>query len=93
MDPARIKSLHKTPAEELKCGWDWSAWLAPGDAVASATHVGTGVTVSGSAVDGAQTVFLVTAGVAGVHGSVLTTMTTTLGETVQAKILITMGAA
>lgn len=93
MDSARIKSLHKTPTEEFKVGWDWVSWLATGDTVASATHTPTGCTVTGAVVDGTRTVYMVAGGTVGVAASVLTTMTTTAGEDVQARIDFTIGAA
>ena len=80
----------KDPNAVLDYAFDWTAWLAAGETITTATITATGVTVdSQSEASGVVTVWL-SGGVVGVFGSVTCEIATTGGRTDDRTIRLTI---
>ena len=84
--PQRTRKEYKAPGDAPRFGWDWSDEFAElGDTIASVANVGTGVTVTGETHTDTQNVFRVSGGTASTEASVVSTVTTTGGDTLVAE--------
>ena len=78
----------KDPEAVLDYAFDWSAWLAEDETVASQDVTATGVTVESDSTDGRIVSVRLSGGVAGRRASVKCEVTTSRGQTDQRTLTV-----
>jgi hypothetical protein len=78
----------KDPSAVLDYSFDWSAWLAEGETISTATITATGLTVSSQSILNGVVTFWLSGGIAGTGYSVSCLVVTSAGRTDERTIKI-----